>query len=396
LGWVALFAVLVSDTALKDGARAAEFQRKNEIKESLSPHADVLELKIVKSYKLLKSKIDKSQDTGELELTLGICRRILYRIIDKLFTFKGSPESYLILMRTLGLSKFLRKVGVEVLVCPAPNNWLSKFAGSCIVGSVWDLGHLDYAHFLEFKKENYIKNRNFNLSLTLSVSSALVTESESLSTSLRQLQNAAEKSISSIPFLPIINLPTTQCSNGGLINLPKSFVFYPAANWEHKNHIVLFEALSALIAQGKNVKHLVLAGKNTSTLLHLVKKFSLNDYVHILGRVSSKELAICYSRCSALVMPSFIGPTNLPPLEGLQYGKIVYISNRHFFDDRLMKFMIVKDPNDSSDWTECFTSNLKPDSRRIEEIDDVFDQIKMENRKKWQNICLSLKSQKSV
>lgn len=391
-----MFAILVSDTALKDGARTAEFQRRIEIKESLSPYREVLELKIIKSNKLLNSKIHKSRDTGELEITLGICRRTLYRFIDKIFTFVGSPEGYLILMRTLGLSRLLHKVGVEVLVCPTPNNWLSKFAGSCIVGSVWDLGHLDYPHFLEFKKENYVRKRNFKLSLTLSVSSALVTESESLSKSLRQFQNAAEKPISSIPFLPIINWPSTDCSDGDLINLPKSFVFYPAANWEHKNHIVLFQALSGLIAQGKEVKHLVLAGKNTSALLDLVTKFSLNNYVHILGRVSSNDLAICFSKCSVLVMPSFVGPTNLPPLEGLLFGKVVFISNRHFFDDRLMKFMIIKDPNNASDWKDCFTSNLEAAPGKIEEINNVFSQIKVENREKWRNICLSLKSQESV
>jgi hypothetical protein len=95
-------------------------------------------------------------------------------------------------------------------------------------------------------------------------------------------------------------------------------------------------------------------------------------------------------------MPSFIGPTNLPPLEGLLYGKIVYISNRHFFDERLMKFMIVKDPNNAIDWRECFTSNLEAYPRKIEEIHDIFNQINVENREKWQNICLILKSHKYV
>jgi glycosyltransferase involved in cell wall biosynthesis len=391
-----VFAILVSDTLLKDGARAAEFQRKNDIKESLSPHGDVSELKIVKSRNLLKTKIDKNLDTGELKLTVGIGRETLYRIVDKVFLFVGHSKSYLVLMRTLGLSKFLRKVGIEVLICPTPNNWLPKFAGSCIVGSVWDLGHLDYPNFSEFKKENYIKKRNFSLDLSLSVSSALVTESEYLSASLRRFQVTTNKPMSSIPFLPIMNLPSTEIGNSCLNDLPNNFVFYPAANWEHKNHIVLFRALSGLIAEGKDVKHLVLAGKNTNNLLDLVTKFSLKDYVHILGRISSNELATCFSKCSVLVMPSFIGPTNLPPLEGLLYGKIVYISNRHFFDERLMKFMIVKDPNNAIDWRECFTSNLEAYPRKIEEIHDIFNQINVENREKWQNICLILKSHKYV
>jgi glycosyltransferase involved in cell wall biosynthesis len=51
-----------------------------------------------------------------------------------------------------------------------------------------------------------------------------------------------------------------------------------------------------------------------------IAQYGLVNRVHILGFVPSSELGALYRRASALVMASYFGPTNLPPLEAWAAG----------------------------------------------------------------------------
>jgi glycosyltransferase involved in cell wall biosynthesis len=51
----------------------------------------------------------------------------------------------------------------------------------------------------------------------------------------------------------------------------------------------------------------------------------LADCVHFAGFVAGSELPELYRKALALVMPTYFGPTNLPPLEALHHGTpVVY------------------------------------------------------------------------
>ena len=46
----------------------------------------------------------------------------------------------------------------------------------------------------------------------------------------------------------------------------------------------------------------------------------LKDRIRFIGFVSNEEIVALYRHSIALVMPSYFGPTNLPPLEAFQLG----------------------------------------------------------------------------
>jgi glycosyltransferase involved in cell wall biosynthesis len=109
-----------------------------------------------------------------------------------------------------------------------------------------------------------------------------------------------------------------------------SFAFYPAHYWSHKNHIVLLEAIASLVSRGEIPKQLKLTGLdkgNFQFLAEKVKEFGISSYVDFLGFVSKAELDLLYRKAAVMVMPSLLGPTNLPPLEALLRGCPVVVSS---------------------------------------------------------------------
>jgi glycosyltransferase involved in cell wall biosynthesis len=111
--------------------------------------------------------------------------------------------------------------------------------------------------------------------------------------------------------------------------LPGKFIFYPARFWEHKNHKNLIMALAMVREKFPDIM-LVLAGSKSnaySAVVTLVNDLGLADSVLFLGYVPDPYMAELYRRARALIMPTFFGPTNIPPLEAFTTGCPVAISD---------------------------------------------------------------------
>lgn len=104
--------------------------------------------------------------------------------------------------------------------------------------------------------------------------------------------------------------------------LEPGYLFYPAQFWPHKNHITLLAALASLRERGIT-ERLVLCGSDRGGRDKIdasIRSYGLSDQISIIGFVESTELGALYRGAAALVMPSYFGPTNLPPLEAWAVG----------------------------------------------------------------------------
>ncbi len=103
-------------------------------------------------------------------------------------------------------------------------------------------------------------------------------------------------------------------------HLPEKFLFYPAQFWPHKNHQNLMKAISILKKEGLSVPIVLVGVKleqwgSYQKVLEIIEKSNLKDLVHFLGYVSNDEMSAFYRMAEALVMPTFLGPTNIPVYE---------------------------------------------------------------------------------
>lgn len=112
-------------------------------------------------------------------------------------------------------------------------------------------------------------------------------------------------------------------------SLPEKFFFYPSQFWLHKNHSGLARAVGRLAAQYPDI-HVLAAGNTAQNgfedFQRVVQAKSIEHCFTLPGYISVEEMAWCYRNARALVMPTFFGPTNIPPLEAMALGCPVAIS----------------------------------------------------------------------
>jgi len=136
--------------------------------------------------------------------------------------------------------------------------------------------------------------------------------------------------------------------------LPNQFIFYPAQFWEHKNHVRLLHALAAVRPMLPDL-HLVLVGSEKNALASVrrtIEQLQLADRVHVLGYVPDRDMPVFYRRALALVMPTFFGPTNIPPLEAMSVGCPMAISNIYAMPDQVGEAALLFDPNSVEEISE--------------------------------------------
>lgn len=134
-----------------------------------------------------------------------------------------------------------------------------------------------------------------------------------------------------LPYVPPRYIYGTQTSSTGFderYRLPAKFAFYPAQFWTHKNHERLLAAVATLKDTLPDV-HLVLAGSRTlryAAIARRCRELAIEDRVTFVGRVPDEDMPEFYRRARMLVMPTFFGPTNIPPLEAFALGCPVAVS----------------------------------------------------------------------
>jgi glycosyltransferase involved in cell wall biosynthesis len=161
-----------------------------------------------------------------------------------------------------------------------------------------------------------------------------------------------------VRVLPYIPGPSVGAQPAGELDvlakygIPDGFLFYPARFWPHKNHSGLLYALQILREKESVRLPLVLVGSdkgNLAYLRRLMRELGLEGQVYIVGFVSDREMAALYRQALALVMPTFFGPTNLPPLEAFVLGCPVITSNIPGCQEQFGDAAILVDPTDPAD-----------------------------------------------
>jgi glycosyltransferase involved in cell wall biosynthesis len=113
--------------------------------------------------------------------------------------------------------------------------------------------------------------------------------------------------------------------------LNEPYVFYPAQFWAHKNHVYLLEGLKDLeVKYGIKIGVIFCGGDkgNKPYVAQYALNLGLSERVIFAGFVPDIEMVHLYKQSFALVMPTYFGPTNLPPLEAFELGVPVLYSDK--------------------------------------------------------------------
>ena len=158
--------------------------------------------------------------------------------------------------------------------------------------------------------------------------------------------------------------------------LPQKFLFYPAQFWAHKNHENLLKAFATSKEEFPDMQ-LVLVGSpknHYDAVISLIAELNLQSSVHILGLVDEQDIPEFYRRARALVMPTFFGPTNIPPLEAFALGCPVAISGIYGMQEQLGEAALYFDP--------LSPSSIAHQMKALWENDGLCEELKAKG-KKW-------------
>mgnify|MGYP001445327341 CR=1 FL=1 len=251
---------------------------------------------------------------------------------------------------------FLKRINVDLVFFAGPSQYSLYLEDTKFFITIPDVDHRENIEFPEIvdTAEFHRKDEIFQKALPKAI--AVITNAQILKERISFFYGVLEKRIFIINFQPSsgvdnfkgINLAKQKKTRESL-KLPKNYIFYPAVRHPHKNHRNLVDALKILRSKFKIDLQMVFCGGDTAytgSLKEYINNQDLNDHILFLDFVENDILPYLYLDAFIMVMPSLIGPTNIPPWEAFKTGTPAIYSELEGIKDVLGDAVYYIDPLD--------------------------------------------------
>jgi glycosyltransferase involved in cell wall biosynthesis len=211
--------------------------------------------------------------------------------------------------------------------------------------TVHDLMHRYETEFPELLADDQYESRETFFKGVCATASGVLVDSEVGKRQFVESYSFPAARVHVLPYVPY--LYPDRDADLSRFSLPERFIFYPAQFWKHKNHANLLRALHLLKAERGEAIDLVLVGSKKNgydECIQLARELGVSPQVHFLGYVEEKYIPAIYEKAVALVMPSLLGPTNIPQLEAFLFGCPVATSRIYGIPDQVGDAALLFDP----------------------------------------------------
>ena len=263
-------------------------------------------------------------------LNLGIESNVIdITIIKKLIIFIRKQRRLKNILDKIGLNysldKYFDQFKIDLVYFTGGVGMALKLEYMNFICTVWDLCHRDHPEFPEIRENGEFEAREFVFNKVLPKAVAIIVDSETGKKNLSKYYNLSPERIFIIPFSPAVsvdrfkqNSQDNEVSISRKYNIKYPYIFYPAQFWSHKNHIYILKAIKILNENNGPKISVVFSGSEGPSFNHIINKIkfmNLEDQIHVIGFAPNHEIPHIYQQSLALVMPTWFGPTNIPPLE---------------------------------------------------------------------------------
>lgn len=259
--------------------------------------------------------------------------------------------------RFFSLNKFLKKLNPDYVIFPGGENMSYESIYPSIT-PVFDIMH-KYERFPEISSFFTLKLRDIHYKNVLKYCSKIIVDSELGAKQLLESYDKTLKHSKKLHKLYYTYPSYIDKFKGKKKALYKEkYIFYPAQFWAHKNHFNLINAIKILIDKKFDVKLILVGSKknNYNRVMKHIKKLNLWNSVIILDYVSNEDLVNLYENAYCCVMPSFLGPTNIPQIESIALNCPVIVSDKYASREQMEDAALYIDPNDPNDISEKILS----------------------------------------
>jgi glycosyltransferase involved in cell wall biosynthesis len=266
------------------------------------------------------------------------------------------------------MARYLDNSDTDLVYFITPTTAAHELQIKPFVWTLWDLCHLDSPEFPEVRTSGKFEAREATISQNLRKAALVVVDSPELEENARRSYGITSDKFVTIPFAPprgILESHTKAASLPPEVeDIAGKYVFYPAQLWSHKNHQRIAEAVALLKDRGRDI-HAVFVGKDHgagASLRRSIEALGVGDNIHFLGYVEDEMVPELYRASLGLVMASYFGPTNIPPLEALLLGVPVIASKQH--TKQLGDAALFFDPDDAEELANAIESISLPATRK--------------------------------
>ena len=252
-------------------------------------------------------------------------RKLTNKILTLLRTLKlYRLEIYLTRQTAKRRARQFEKHGIDLMFFHGPSelSFLTKIPS---VVPIHDLEHRRHSDFPELRKSGQWQKREYLYNHIKKSAYKILVDSPIGKQDVIDFYKVLPERIEIVPFLPPSYLTKNVSEEqkikvGAAHALPPKFIFYPAQFWPHKNQLNLVKAIALLKQKGISVPTVLVGSKMEQwgayqKVMKCIKTNGLEDLVHFLGYVENVEMSALYRMAEALVMPTFLGPTNIPVSE---------------------------------------------------------------------------------
>lgn len=288
------------------------------------------------------------------------------------------------------IGNFLRKEKIHTLVI-AQHGTVVPPCFCKVVCPAHDLMHRYCQTFPEVAKGEYVFREIFFQHMAGSADAVLTDSNLGKKQFIDAYKDYMRKGIK-VYSLPYVAPPYVWKATEEYIETPKRFIFYPAQFWTHKNHLSLVKAVELLKDQLPDIR-LILVGseKNSQGMVkRYICEHGLDKYISIYGFISNEKLIYLYHHAVAMFMPSYYGPTNLPPLEAMALGCPVAVSNNFAMKEQVGKAGLLFSPDSPEEIAECIVQVWTDDEKREKMIQEGYRQVRKWNREKFEKKFLKI------
>lgn len=246
------------------------------------------------------------------------------------------------------------------------------------IATIWDMGYFQTFPFPELTKGNNFKGRFELITKTLQKALMVFAESEAGKSELVKYANINPGKIRVVPIFAgnVINMNTIASRQEEILDeyglKKEKFFFYPAQFWAHKNHVGLVKAFANFHKEHPEYK-IIFTGGNKGTMLHvknMCESLNLSDSVLFLGYVSRDALYTFYKNATSLIMASYFGPTNMPPIEALSLGCPVICTDISGHREIMGDAAIYFEPQNHNQLKECMEEVCRNRKQYIDKVTD--------------------------
>lgn len=257
------------------------------------------------------------------------------------------------------VSQWFRRCQIDLMLYTAPTS-LSFEAGIPYVTFIMDLQHRLQPHFPEVSANGEWESREYLFRNAIRYATLLIVDSEVGKEDVLFFYGsygATPDRIKVLPYLPTYYLSTKVADAEKhrvreKYKLPERYLFYPAQFWPHKNHAGIIQGLEHLERTHGLEIPIVFCGSYTGKVredhfqlvMNMAQRGGIANQIHYLGYVLDEDMSGLYAGATALVMPTFFGPANIPPLEAWAFGCPVLTSDIRGIREQMGDAAILVDP----------------------------------------------------